>query len=56
MCECVFGSENELKSNLFSAKIDVVSLYQPFGAKFEVFLGISQGGQSDVNVVAIGWL
>ena len=27
------------------AEIEVVHLYQPFGAKLEVFLAISQGGQ-----------
>ena len=34
----------------------MVHLYQPFGAKLEVFLAISQMGQSDVSMVAIGWL
>ena len=34
----------------------MVHLYQPFGAKLEVFLAISQGGQGDISVVAIGWL
>ena len=54
--ENVFGSVNELESNGFSAKIEVVHLYQPFGAKLEVFLAISQRGQGDVSMVAIGWL
>ena len=50
--ECVFGSVNELESNLFFAEIEVVHLYQPFGAKLEVFLAISQGDK----VMSAWWL
>ena len=40
----------------FSAEIEVVYLYQHFKANLEVFLAISEGGQSDVSMVAIEWL
>ena len=52
VCECVFGSVNKLKSNLFFAEIEVVHLYQPFGAKLKVFLAISQGEK----VMSAWWL